>query len=142
MESSSSTWYVFNVYTTVHQHMDSYLFLNFKGRRRGGMRSHIPIDVFRSNDRVTRLDLRYLPSTLQAVSMYECETGGRISQETEFGNDPLRGDVSKCSIRSQAFFERHPSFDDIFHNLVNLNSIPFRNALLFYIDITYRLSSS
>ena len=68
--------------------------------------------------------------------------GGRISDETGFGEDPLQGDDAKTSIRAQAFDERYPSYDAIFHQLVNLNSLLFKSALLFYVDITYHLLRS
>ena len=114
--------------------------LIFTGRRRGGMNSHIPNDVMRTDNRIARLDLRNLPGASQAVSMYH--QGRRISDETGFGTDPLQGDDAKASIRSQAFSERYPSYDAIFHELVNLNPMLFKNALIFFIDVTYRLSKS
>ena len=55
----------------------------------------------------------------------------------------LEGDDAKISsIRAQAFDDRYPSYDAIFHEVVNLNPMLFKNALLFYIDVTYRLSRS
>ena len=105
------------------------------------MGSHIPNDVMQRNSRITRLDLRHLPSSTQAVTMYR-EEGGRISDETCFGEDPIYSDSTKCSIRMQAFSERFPSFDAIFHELVNGNPALFESALLFYIDVSYRLSRS
>ena len=89
-------------------------------------------------NRVSTLDLRHLPTPTQAVSMYHQE-GGRLSEESGFGD---RGDASKCSIRSQALRDRHPSFDIIFFELVNSNPVPFKSALIFYIDTTFRLSRS
>jgi hypothetical protein len=118
-----------------------YINLYFTGRRRGGMGSHIPNEIMHRANRVSRLDLRHLPTPSQAVSMYHQENG-RLSEESRFGDDPLHGDTAKCSIRSQAFRDRHPSFDIIFHELINSNPVPFKNALLFYIDTTFRLSSS
>ena len=103
------------------------------------MGSHIPNDVMHRDNQVTRLDLRHLPSASQAVSMYHQE-GGRISDEAQYGEDPLHGDAAKSSIRTQAFGDRYPSFDNIFHELVNSNPSLFKSALLFYIDVTYRLS--
>ena len=88
------------------------------------------------------LDQRYLPNPPEAVRLYEQETGGRISEESGFGLDPIGTDANKCSIKKQAFFDRYPSFEDIFNNLINSNSVVFRSALLYYIDITYRLFRS
>ena len=105
------------------------------------MNSHVPNDITRTDNMIARLDLRNLPCASQAVCMYHQE-GGRISDESQFGEDPLLGDDAKASIRASAFGDRYPSFDAIFHDLVNSNPSLFKNALLFYIDITYRLSRS
>ena len=105
------------------------------------MGSHIPNEIMRRANRISRLDSRYLPIPSQAVSMYHQE-GGRLSEESGFGDDPLHGDAVKCSIRSRALHDRHSSFDNIFHELINSNPVPFKNALLFYIDTTFRLSRS
>ena len=60
-----------------------------------------------TDNRVARLDMRKLPSASQAVGMYHQE-GGRILNETGFGEDLLVGDITKASIRTQAFCERYP----------------------------------
>ena len=65
------------------------------------MHSHIPNDVMRTHNRISRIDLRNLPCSSQAVSMYH--QGGRISDESGIGEDPLQGDNAKTSIRAQAF---------------------------------------
>ena len=111
------------------------------GRRRGGMHSHVPNEVMRTNNRIARVDMRHIPSPQHAVRMYH-EEGGRISDKTYFGDDPICADLTKCSIRSQAFSERFPSFHIIFQQLVNGNSSLLKKAVLFYIDLTYRLSMS
>ena len=105
------------------------------------MHSHIPNNVMRTDNRISILDLRHLPCSSRAVCMYHQE-GGRISDESGFGEDPLQGNDAKISIRAQAFHDRYPSYDAIFHDVVNLNPILFKSALLFYIDVTYRLSRS
>ena len=61
--------------------------------------------------------------------MYHQE-GGRILDESGFGEDPLQGDNAKTSVRAQAFNERYPSYDAIFHEVVNMNPTPFKNAIL------------
>ena len=59
----------------------------FTGGRRGGMHSHIPNNVMRTDNRISTLDLRHLPCSSQAVCMYHQERG-RISDESGFGEDP------------------------------------------------------
>ena len=67
--------------------------------------------------------------------------GGHITEPTQFGVDPVL-DNEKIEIRDRAFADRYPSFDPIFHAIVNGNVRPFREGLLFYCDITFRLSHS
>ena len=95
----------------------------------------------RTNNRIARVDMRHIPSPQHAVRMYH-EEGGRITDETYFGDDPICADLTKCLIRSQAFSERFPSFHIIFQQLVNGNSSLLKKAVLFYIDLTYCLSMS
>ncbi len=116
--------------------------LSISGRRRGEMSTHVPNRSFRNSNHIVMLDQRYLPNPPEAVRLYEQETGGRISEESGFGLDPIGTDANKCLIRKQAFFDRYPSFEDIFNNFINSNSVMFRSALLYYIDMTYRLSRS
>ena len=83
------------------------------------MRTHIPNEVMQRNNRITIIiDQRRLPSS-QAVWMYQ-EEQGRPSDESYFGEDPIRSDTTKYSIRMRALSERFPSFD-IFQQLVNGN---------------------
>ena len=74
-----------------------------------------------------------------STAMY-CQEGGNNLDGEQFGCNPLDGYANKINIRQQAF--RYPSFEDIFHNLINFNSTLLQDALKFYVDITYRLSKS
>ena len=103
------------------------------------MPSHVPDVIMRRNNRVKRIMTR-LPGPAEAISMSHGD-GGRISDGAQFGHDPLYGDDNKCAIRQQSFTTSYPSFDQIFHNLVNSNSLLFENGLKkCFIDITYRPS--
>ena len=73
--------------------------------------------------------------------MYETYCG-HITEESHFGQDPLVNDAEKCRIREMAFMERYPSFEHTFHNIVNGNDALFKEELLYFMDITYRLSAS
>ena len=99
--------------------------------------SHIPNNVMRTDNRISILDLRHFH-----VHHELYVSPRRISDEFGFGEDPLQGNNTKISIRARAFHDRYPSYDAIFHDAVNLNPILFKSALLFYIDVTYRLSRS
>ena len=82
----------------------------------------------------------YVPSTEQAVQMYE-QRGGSLTQWPKFGNDPLEGNVDLMSQRCYQFHEQFPSFNSIFHEAVNNNQTPFRNAVTAFCDIPYQLAS-
>ena len=93
------------------------------------------------DNRARKIPQSLLPSTDQAVQLYR-GNGGRLTDPAPFGSDPLASNHDRQHIRDQAFRERFPSFDFVFHRLVNGDSSLFRQALLFYIDITKRLASS
>ena len=93
------------------------------------------------NNRAQRLSLSMLPSVEQAVQMYR-DNVGTLTDPTSFGIDPLADNSEKKKIRERAFNSSYPCYDTIFHDLVNGITAPFKNALLFYIDVTKRLSRS
>ena len=81
-----------------------------------------------------------IPTTEDAVDMYR-QQSGVLTDPSEFGADPLENDVVKLDQREQEFRNTVMSFDDIFTNVVSGNDIPFRQAILCYIDITDHLST-
>ena len=109
-----------------------------KGRRRGGMGSHIPHDVMQRNSRISGLDLRHLPSSTRGVTMYR--EGGRISDETCFGEDPIYSDSTKCS-HQNASLQRKIPFIWRYFSWASKWKTCFESAL-FYIDVSYGLSRS
>ena len=109
--------------------------------RRHGLPQGVPNQRVFIDDRVKRIDQSLLWTPAEAVQMYR-RSGGRITDPTGFGVDPLLTDTTKCGIRQQAFEERFPSFEPIFSSLVNGDDRLFRDGLIFLCDITYRLSCS
>ena len=104
------------------------------------MASHIPNRVMASQlSSIPKIHLQHLPDVTTAISMYN-QDGGNISDGAQFGYDPLNGYANKIAIRQQAFSDRYPSFEEIFHQLINSNNNLFKEALKFYLDVTYRLS--
>lgn len=92
-----------------------------------------------TDNRVKRIDPSLLPHRTRAVQLYK-QAGGRIRETSQFGRDPIANDAAKCDLRKKAFTEKYPSFEVIFSNLINGNSLHFKNALKFYIDVTRRLA--
>ena len=85
------------------------------------------------------IDSSLLPESSRAVQLYE-QAGGRMREISQFGQHPIAHDTTKYDLWRQAFTDKYPSFKAIFSNLVNENSVPFKSALKFYIDITRRLA--
>ena len=114
----------------------------YAGRRKGTMPAHIPEMVMRNDNRATRITVP-MPQPQQAADEYRMN-GGRITDPDTCSTfkDPLLHDAAKVDIRLHAFLKRYPSFDTIFHNLVNGNKIMFKEALMFFIDINFRLTVS
>ena len=112
--------------------------LRYIGRRRGIPRG-VPDVLCQLNNRARKIPPARLPLPEQAVQAYR-NTTGVLTDPSPYGNDPLAQDSTKKDLRMQAFHDRFPSFDAIFHDLVNGNSAVFKQALLFFIDITRRMS--
>lgn len=81
-----------------------------------------------------------MPQPQQAADEYR-SNGGRLTDPDHIIKDPLFNDAAKIEIRLHTFVKRYPSFDTIFHNLVNGNNVMFKDALKFFIDVTFRLAA-
>ena len=104
------------------------------------MRRGVPNILMNQSSNAKKINLNLLPSSSQAVQIYT-SSGGVLTEPYQFGIDPIAC-VGKKLIRHTSFTQKFPSFDHIFHEVVNGNSSPFKNALIFFIDITKRLSLS
>ncbi|XP_070567389.1 uncharacterized protein [Ptychodera flava] len=102
-----------------------------------GIQSRVPNVLAGSRNRAAHLHETLIPSVEEAVQLYEDE-GGHLSREGYFGVDPLRDHPDKIVSREQRFTLRNPSFDHIFSELINGNTMPFENAVLTFIAITER----
>ena len=107
--------------------------------KKNGMPRGVPNVLMNKDNRAKKVHPGVLPSPDAAVQQYSA-SGGRISDPLTFGVDPLSGDPAKIAIRKQAFLSKYPSFETIFDGVCNGVFEPFRSALLFLVDITYRLS--
>ena len=105
-----------------------------------GPHKGIPNVLMSENNQAKFIDPSLLPEADDAVRMYEAY-GGQITLFGNFGSDPLlqRSDLSK--VREERFFEQYPTFDNIFHAVVNNDSTLFRNGLLYFIDVSMQLKA-
>lgn len=80
-----------------------------------------------------------LPTSEEAVLAYERE-GGHLTLPEVFGTDLLSGNQQLQNLRFDNFNAAYPSFDVIFHCLVNGNQYPFKEGLQYFIDLTTTLN--
>ena len=104
------------------------------------MHSRVPNVMMLQDNRVKKVDIANLPDPVSASDAYRAD-GGHITDPTPYGVDPVAHDTTKLEIRKKAFFDKCSSFDFLFNQLVNGFPQSFKEALLFYINITNRLSS-
>ena len=96
----------------------------------------------RASDRRTSVfdpTLMSMPS--EAVRLSH-QAGGLLQLFSRFGADPLDGRGDLQQLREDAFAERFPCFELIYHQVVNDDCTRFEQSLLFFINLTERLSST
>lgn len=109
----------------------------FSGGRKRGMKRGVPDRLMNLDNRAKAINHTLLPTTEEAVGLYP----GTISEPCRFGVDPLESSISKQNIRLESFCS-HYSFQILFSEVSHGCGSSFSKALLFLIDMTYRLSSS
>ena len=73
--------------------------------------------------------LQDVPTTSDAAEMYRFQ-GGNLTQFGLFGVDPLCNRPHLIWQRETYFFSSHPSFDDIFSNVVTADGSYFQEAVI------------
>ena len=71
--------------------------------------------------------------------MYNLFKNGNLSEPKDFGKDRLISDESKLRCL-EIFLEEFPSFETIYDDIVSRNTTTFRNALMYFIQITNELN--
>ena len=97
-----------------------------------------PNDRMTSNNRVTPVHIDVLPTSSSAMDLYR-QSRGTITEDYDFGVDPLKHNQEKKALRQTAFCQRF-QFQTIFNTAVNGDEHLFFQGLLFYINLTHRLS--
>ena len=106
------------------------------GRKGGRTAAHVPCQVMKRNNHATKVDAFMIPQPHQAVVNYRLN-GGKMDIE-----DPLFHSSDKIYTRFQSFTRQYPSFEAIFHRVVNEDTSVFVDALTCFIDLTFRLCNS
>lgn len=82
-----------------------------------------------------------IPTGNDAKTIYERKFRGRITEQPSFGVDPL---ANHPEIKQQVEDEWEEKFDvsSMFQEICNRSWLTFQEAILFYINLTTRLSQS
>ena len=101
----------------------------------------IPSLLMRRNNGSVQLPIWQVPTTEQAVRTYE-SLGGRLTEYTPFGEDPLKNHPELQTVRLGEFQRRVPSFESIFNSTVNHRYQLFTHGLQEYIRLTLEIADN
>ena len=91
------------------------------------------------NSQTKMINPSLVPTSNDAIALYR-QCGGFITETSNFGEDPIAFSPTKCAFRQTAFKKQFPSFETIYHELVNMNDKTFQDGLICFIDLTFRLT--
>ncbi|KXJ27882.1 hypothetical protein AC249_AIPGENE2896 [Exaiptasia diaphana] len=97
-----------------------------------------PKQLQKSKDNTKTISPSQLPTTEEAVQMYE-EQGGALTYWPEFGEDPLTTEELQQE-RENNFHKSFHNFDVIFHRLAIGESSLFQNAVILFRDLTIQFA--
>lgn len=100
----------------------------------------MPSELMERYSRVAHITSRILPSTDEAIRSYR-QSGGRLTMPdiNRFSRDPLGASDHRRQRRETLYFERFPDSFALFSSIVNGNARPFKDAVLYCIQLTRRL---
>ena len=120
---------------TYHEISDNTAQSVYIGGRKRGMQRGIPNKLMNEDNRARKIHPSLLLSVEEAVEQY----AGHLSEPCVFGTDPLELNYELKEIRQKSFCSKY-SFESLFCEVSNGCGNTFKNALLYLIDITCRLS--
>ena len=94
----------------------------------------------RANNQVTPISRQNIPSLDQAISAHE-NNGGHLTPESCYGQDPIIDLPGLQLLRERDFLYEYPNMDAVFQNVLHDNGTIFRQAILFFIELTNRYST-
>ena len=100
--------------------------------------SGIPNERMKERNCAARIDHSRIMTTPEAYRAYTA-CGGKLTMESIHGEDPLSSRPELVAQREVQFTERYPSFEPIFHSLVNGDDGLFQEGFLHFIQLTFTL---
>ena len=75
-----------------------------------------------------------------AIYLFKNINGGTLTKPTNYGIDPLEHRIDRQALRNQRFYEIFKSDKDIFSAVMQRNSVVFKNAIVYFQNLTINLS--
>ncbi|XP_063040964.1 uncharacterized protein LOC134435851 [Engraulis encrasicolus] len=88
---------------------------------------------------VRRIREDLVPDVTEAADQYDREMGSSLTRVSSFGSDPFMSDADR-ERAEQLFTQHYPNLSVLFDNAVNYHYTPFKDALMYLIDVTKRCS--
>ena len=105
------------------------------GRGRG-----VPNQLMLSNNHAKKIDHTQIAQPSDAVHHFQ-SFGGHLTLFSGFGEDPLKHSAGMVAQREEEFKRRYPDFGQFFSTVVNSDYSLFKEGLLYFIELSQRLSS-
>lgn len=77
--------------------------------------------------------------TMVAADMYDRDMGSSLTRISSFRSDPFLSEADKVRAE-QHFSQYYPDLAVVFDNVANYNYVPFKQALIYLINVTKRFS--
>lgn len=123
------------VEASTHTHTKK-LYFSFSGPK-----GCIPIEKMRETNQAVRLQAHLIPTTSEAVRMYE-ERVGRLNTDPNIGYDPIACYGHLQESREHFFYSQNSSFASIFRDVVHDRIDTFITAIKSFIEITQFLAQT
>ena len=91
-----------------------------------------------TNNQLTRLSENNIPGEIEVKSICERVYSGSITDESNFGIDPLQNNEGLL-IERETEFQQNYQVDQLYNGIVNNRPGSFKEAIMYYIDITSQL---
>jgi len=131
----SISWVTIFIADRAARHLiDSWNFHRVPGRN-----GCIPVDNMLRTKRNVQLTEALIPTTTDAVRMYEA-LNGRLTRHSRFGYDPLVRNERRFNLRHTLFVANQPSGENIFSDVVHSRSLSLKNAIEFFYELTCRFA--
>ena len=101
----------------------------------------IPVTTYQAHCQAKRIDEKHLPQGITLVEQYN-EAGGHIAVPGSFGEDSLKDYPHLQSQREAMLTESFPSPQMLMTCARNRNTLPFHDAVMYYINVTRTLSNN